>query len=134
MPTPSLASVNTCTPKTGLDAAAVLADPPAKANMVALATVKPAGARYVEAVIDGEDATARALTGAWWFGWHAKLDKAVPLAPVAGGYDVSVSTTKAHRDVLEFVGGLYTHLGVGKGTLAASTIGLHVFELEAQED
>jgi hypothetical protein len=118
--------------KTGLTVDNCNDDPPAQANMVELGYAKVAGPLYLEAIIAGEDATARDLAGAYWFGWHRELDKAVALKPVNDGYDVAVSTAKFHRDVLTFVAGIYSHIGVGKGTLAASTIALHITLLEVQ--
>lgn len=118
------------TSKTGLTAGNLDDDPPVQANMVALGYDNVAGPLAIEMVIAGEDATARALTGAYWFGWHAKLDKAVLLAPVNKGYDLSLSTAKFFSEVLELVAGLYSHIGIGKGTLAASTVALHVYPIE----
>lgn len=115
--------------KTGLTVDNCNDDPPVLANMVEL----PGGIRgslYLEAIIAGEDATARELAGAYWFGWHRGLAKAVQLEPVNDGYAVEVSTAKFHRDVLPFVCGTYTHVGVGKGTLAASTVALHMTPIE----
>ncbi len=120
-------------PVTGLDATAVALDPPTQATMVALGFTNRFGPLAVEVVIAGENATARALTGAYWFGWHSKLDKAVLLAPVNKGYDLSLSTSKFFAEVLELVAGLYSHIGIGKGTLAASTIALHVHPIEIHE-
>lgn len=119
------------TAKTALAATDVDDDPPEVADMVDIsAYLKIPGPLHVEAVIKGEDATARALTGAHWFGKHAILEVMVNLGPVNGGYDVSISTTKFHRDVLPFVLGLYSHIGIGKGTLAASTLALQLYALE----
>jgi hypothetical protein len=116
--------------KTGLTVDNVNDDPPAQGNMVELGYAKVPGPLYLEAIIAGEDAIERALTGAYWFGWHRELDKAVVLAPVNNGYDVGVSTAKFHRDVLPFVCGTYSHIGIGKGTLAASTIALRITPIE----
>lgn len=121
------------TPVTGLAAGVVNDDPPLLANMVDIsAYAKGHAPLYIEAVIKGEDATARDLTGAHWFGKHVDLEVMVDLGPVNGGYDVSVSTTKFHRDTLALVAGLYSHVGIGKGTLSASTIALQVYGLETE--
>lgn len=118
------------TPKTGLSTTDVNDDPPAKANMVALGYENLPGALVVDAVIIGEGATPRALTGAWWFGWHSKLDVAVALAPVLGGEDLEVSEDKAVGEALTLVAGIYSHLGIGLATLAADTIAIHVYPVE----
>jgi hypothetical protein len=122
------------TPKTGLTAANLDDDPPVEANMVALGGAKATSPVALEAVIIGENAAAATLTGAWWFGIHARHGIAVAIAPVNEGYDVSVSTTKGFRQVLTGVLGVYTHLGLGKGTLSANTVALHVHPLEVQGD
>mgnify|MGYP000861741439 CR=1 FL=1 len=131
MQTAQLLSSPTFTAVTGLAAGVVNDDPPLVANMVDIsAYLKTAAPLYIEALIKGEDATARDLTGAHWFGKHALLETMVDLGPVNGGYDVSVSTTKFHRDTLVLVAGIYSHVGIGKGTLSASTIALQLYALE----
>lgn len=121
------------TAKTGLAVADLDDDPPVQANMVALGYGLQRGPLALEAVIDGEDATPRTLSGAYWFGWHAKLDKAVAIAKVNGGFAVEVSTTKAFAEVLEMTAGVYTHVGLGKGTLSAGTAALRIYPLELNE-
>jgi hypothetical protein len=119
--------------KTGLATTDVDDDPPAKDNMVALGFASTSAAPLaIEVAILGS-AGAVALTDAWWFGWHAQLDVAVPLAPLNQGADVEVSSAKAFTEVLQFVAGLYSHVGIGMGTLASGTLDLHVYPLEVVE-
>jgi hypothetical protein len=133
METAQILTTPTFAPVTGLAAGVVNDDPPLQANMVDIAYFAKVQAPVaIEVVIMGEDTTPRALTGAHWFGRHAKLEEMVDLGPVNDGYDVTVSTTRFHREVLPFVAGLYTHLGIGLGTLAASTIALQVYGIEVQ--
>lgn len=120
--------------KTGLTIANVASDPPAQALMAAIAGYgKAGGPLFLEAKIVGEQVGLQTLDGAHWFGWHIDLNMAVDLGPVDEGYTFTVSTTKAKREVLRFVVGVYSHLGIGMCTLSASTVALHVAPLETRE-
>lgn len=116
--------------KAGLTIANVASDPPAQALMLALTGYgKPGGPLYLDAKIVGEQAGLQTLAGAHWFGWHIDLNMAVDLGPIDNGYDFTVSTTKAKREVLAFVAGVFSHVGIGMCTLSASTVALHVAPL-----
>ena len=72
------------------------------------------------------DSLARLLQGAVAVAIDTETVYKESLADDAGPLrDMSVAS-------LELVAGLYTHIGIGKGTLAAGTIGLHVFPVEIQ--
>lgn len=114
---------------TALDAAAVLAAPPDQANMVALTGyVNRLAPHTIDLVLVGSEAAT--LAGASWYGWDLDLGLAVRLGPVNAGEDVTLGADLGHAEPIELVAGVYSHVGIGGGTLSAGTLDLHVRALE----
>jgi hypothetical protein len=115
--------------KAGLDAAAVLAYPPAQANMVSLVDYlnSPAPRAFDILLVGTNDAD---LTDACYFAWDVALDKAVYLGPVQGGDDLAIKAAIPVAETLERVAGVYSHVGVGGATLSAGSLSIYVRMIE----
>lgn len=112
-----------------IDAAAALADPPVTDSMVDLSAWLNRAAPLVLDVLLVTDVDAT-LTGAAYFGWDASLNKAVYLGPVQRGDALTLKASRAAAEPVELVAGIYSHIGIGGGTLSAGNLTIHVRAIE----
>lgn len=126
-----IANKTSAAAKAGLDAAAVLADPPALANMVDLGDYRNIAAPLAMDVILVASEAAD-LTGAHYFAADFETGIRLDLGPVAGGVALALDDDKGNVETLERVAGVYSHIGIGGAVLSAGTLTIAVRMIEVQ--